>query len=731
MVVLVLCCLQPAIAGWASGDAISAILHKKAPSSVQYERWVGNVSEACIDAYASLAASHDRYGVNRLERVVDASGKLGAGLLDGNVYVQGSYDECLDTGDTQFCTLEAVKASQPSSPLLVIQTCLPSNCSRSDLLYVLELLDEALLDLLGPGGVVLLPVTCTSQKHPPFNAGAVVMVVVCVVFVVLAGLGTTVHWADDQLRVAARATWSRDSLNTSGKDEEGGGGGASGEKLPLLSRLASYKQRRGASDPPTKDPFPVRLAKCFSLLKNVPTILSTHQPASAITSLNGIRTLSMFWVITGHTFYFFSVSNNVKNPLLFLRYIAGRYSFQAIINAYFSVDSFFFLSGLLVSYLTLREMSRKNGRFPLLTFYVHRLLRLTPTYAFLLFFYWLLQMHLSDGPWYPTIAGVDSQPYNTCAKYWWTNLLYINNLYPSDVPAPESCMGWSWYLANDMQFYVVSPLMIVLLYHSLPLGLLSVGVFLLSCLTATGAIAGYYGYSASMYAGDQPSDPSQSLELYGRPYSRIAPYLVGIAVGYVFFKDHRIRVKGHRWLTLLLHVAMLLVAGVLLLETVYGLYNIYPPHNHMLSSTASVMYLTFSRFAWGLGLALLVFVCHSGYGGLINSFLSMGFWVPLSRLTFTAYLVHPIVGMAIVGGRRDPFYYTDIGVSIFVVGYVAMAYAAAGLVAAFVEFPLSNVELLVFSVLGIQRGSSTRNPVATQAVPSGTDVSVPHESKHA
>ena len=27
------------------------------------------------------------------------------------------------------------------------------------------------------------------------------------------------------------------------------------------------------------------------------------------------------------------------------------------------------------------------------------------------------------------------------------------------------CLGWSWYLANDMQFYVISPLVLFLVYR--------------------------------------------------------------------------------------------------------------------------------------------------------------------------------------------------------------------------------------------------------------------------
>ena len=49
-----------------------------------------------------------------------------------------------------------------------------------------------------------------------------------------------------------------------------------------------------------------------------------------------------------------------------------------------------------------------------------------------------------------------------CQEYWWANLLYINNLVPWK--GDKICNSESWYLSNDMQFYVVAPLFIVLLF---------------------------------------------------------------------------------------------------------------------------------------------------------------------------------------------------------------------------------------------------------------------------
>lgn len=47
-----------------------------------------------------------------------------------------------------------------------------------------------------------------------------------------------------------------------------------------------------------------------------------------------------------------------------------------------------------------------------------------------------------------------------CRSAWWTNLLYINNFVPKVYT--DQCVPWAWYLANDMQFFVIGMLILAL-----------------------------------------------------------------------------------------------------------------------------------------------------------------------------------------------------------------------------------------------------------------------------
>lgn len=81
-------------------------------------------------------------------------------------------------------------------------------------------------------------------------------------------------------------------------------------------------------------------------------------------------------------------------------------------------------------------------------------------------------------------------------------------------------------------------------------------------------------------------------------------------------------------------------------------YLVYGLHVVHLDIAGSALYASVGHSAWGAALAWIVIACCTGYGGCVNSALSCRLLQPLSRLTYCAYLVHPII-MAMTNFQMD------------------------------------------------------------------------------
>ena len=664
------------------------------------------VSDACIIGYEKVANATDDLDLPLLVDMVDAWGKPGAGLFEGNTFAYGAFDQCLAVdGLMEYCIGTVTNSIIPIP--LQLAMCVPKGCTTEDLAVVIN--DTLILQTNAA------TMFCTSKQKQPYNAGAIIMLIISALFVVMVIVATacdlSLKYTEDSRKKDIQVLDNEKVIS---------------DQTPILP---SNKKER---------PKAFLLVTAFSLYETVPVVLSTKQPSAAVTSINGLRVISMFWVILGHT-HVWLLAEGADNLKYLFSTVVRRFSYQPILNGYFSVDTFFFLSGLLVAYLTLRDMSRRKPgfkRFPILMYYIHRILRLTPAYAFVLFGYWFLSPHLGNGPIYNVATGVESAGYKNCVNFWWTNLLYINNLYPWKLDS--ECMGWTWYLANDMQFYILAPLMIIPLFVHFAFGLAIVAIFLAVSFSTTASLVGVFNFQASQFAGVfynyTEGDNTYSDLLYIKPYHRIMCYLVGIILGYLIYR--KVSLSLGRVANLVAYLSLWIVAVVTGLACVYGLYAVVDKNpasvtpwlvtNYIPSKVENVFYITLSRFAWGVALALLVFCCHNGYGGWVNKFLSWGFWVPLSRLTFMAYLVHPIVLNSVHGSMRAPLHYNDITIAVHAIGNTVLAFGAAFVLAVFVEFPLGNLEMAVFKLLGVSRRESARHGTEAQAEErEGTDSKPP------
>ena len=652
-----------------------------------------NLSEECLDSARHILEYHS-YSVNNVTipgpmviPLLDATGRQGPGLLTGNTRMTGSFDECFNYNYTQYCFANSLSPSPeitkrveiPDQVVWSLGLCAPKGCNTFDIGFLIN--ETAVLQ--AKQGTI----KCIDSRMPDYNAGAIIMLIITSIFVLLIMVGTVV---DNIPMIFAQNSVEKKHVNNRRPSYCDGGPVNSSEtdKYSDSEREPLVDQKKKNAKGGVR---PIEFLTAFSLFKTVPALLSTKQAPHVITSLNGMRVISMFWVILGHTYAHLALFEAVVDNRAIALDVFSRLSFQVVTQAYFCVDSFFFLSGVLLSYIVLREMKKRNGHFPFVPFYLHRYLRLTPTYAFVLFFAWFLTAHIACGP-----RLIDNFYNDACSSYWWTNLLYINNLYPWKLY--DQCVGWTWYLAADTQFYVISPAIIIAAYYFIPAGIIIAGLILTSGFIVTAYLTDKYDFQAnqfSLYAYDYVSKPGTSANfddaIYDKPWYRIGPFIVGLALGYIIYKNYKL--KFCHILNSILYGMMWAIAAFVALWLVFGLYFTW--HGHVPTTTENVIYITFSRFLWAFSLALVVFACHNGYGWFINSFLSMKIWTPLARMTFCAYLVHPVLIKIFYGQLQTSVHYTDFTVACHIVAFVVLSYGVAALLCLLVELPLGTVEILV------------------------------------
>ena len=170
--------------------------------------------------------------------------------------------------------------------------------------------------------------------------------------------------------------------------------------------------------------------------------------------IDGIRVLALFWIIFCHSFTFgMSITQNKIDALSW----SHNFAFQLISSGVLSVDTLFVLSGFLTAIVFIREVSKEElSRRLMFVYYLHRYIRITPTFILVMFVSIYLTPYFGSGPVYLSQQGFESEQCRS-NHYWWTAFLYIGNL----VKAENICLSVSTYLFNDMQFHWIAPLALI------------------------------------------------------------------------------------------------------------------------------------------------------------------------------------------------------------------------------------------------------------------------------
>jgi len=360
------------------------------------------------------------------------------------------------------------------------------------------------------------------------------------------------------------------------------------------------------------------LARAFSLRAGASGLVRRAPVGAAsgqarLTPLDGLRALSILWLIAFHSAWF---CWRLPPPT----YVALLHE-PALLPLWrgdFGVDVFFVLSGFLIAGM-LRDERARTGRVSLRTFYVRRLMRLWPALVAAA----LLELCAS-----PERAGTA-----------WATLLYLTDF----VPVERAFMGWTWSLAIEEQFYLVCPwLLTALAARSLRqelcvLALIALGLVALAAgLVARGP---FFAFDAEI-AINRPFDLwARAYDaLYAKPWMRSAPLLAGVTASLL-----------HRTPTFMQRLARARVLGGIGLAVAVGAAALatHWPLAFGTPRLVEVLYLALYRPIFGIAVAYLLLLAVSEHplGRAIGRALSARAFYPVAQLAYAAYLVNPVVAM--------------------------------------------------------------------------------------
>lgn len=134
--------------------------------------------------------------------------------------------------------------------------------------------------------------------------------------------------------------------------------------------------------------------------------------------------------------------------------------------------------------------------------------------------------------------------------------------------------------------------------------------------------------------------------LYIKTYARVGVYLVGFWAAWYFSKINRELKMTQKQKVSLWILSLAILYGLLLSHFVQeGSY------------TFGGLFPAFGRTLWALAMAYLIIACATGNGGIIARILNADFFLPFSRISYSSYLMHPLIYLLVILSCDKPLHF--------------------------------------------------------------------------
>jgi len=594
--------------------------------------------------------------------------------------------------------------------------CVPASCVGDDAVKVVsnnawcfKAFDAAyssVLSMLSIEGVQITAV-CEIPARETNSFGFVMVVFVFSVFVGLVLVASALYQYNVQFSVriqqALQQLQLNEQLNVNDAEQQQQPGGHAADEPSEVARQALLEKH-------------ARL-KSFSIQGIWASFVSLRSNTE-LNFLDGIRVLSMSWVVLGHSFFYY-LSDNGSNTLALAPFIPGapssdtheyevnKFSNIFIQYAFYSVDSFFWLSGVLGAYSMYRSVRKLGSDTQIVRAwykwlpmsYLTRYLRLAPIMFFVTAIEWKVLDQLPSGP-HTLVRGVHNLQ---CGDNWWKILLMSANLWMTkDNGDALSCMGHLWYVQCDWWCFMLLPLLVLIFIRNKKIGIFASLVPFTVCLILRFYFGFYYQFSANVFI--PPSQPihdgSIMSDSYMKPWARMAPYFIGVTLMFVMITiNEKYQQQGSKFA--LFKSTYFIILGVALFTL--GSLVMWPyddskaAPDHRWSSTANAIYYALCRPMWGVGLSLFAFAlryindAESKQISIIKHVLSYSCFQVIGKLTYCMYLVHLMIYGWWAADTVQAPYYTGWFITLLFIGVWCLSAVVGFVLHIFVESPMNNL----------------------------------------
>ncbi|KAH8356383.1 hypothetical protein KR084_009551, partial [Drosophila pseudotakahashii] len=561
-------------------------------------------------------------------KMIDAWGSIPSGILTGNSYDLGNFDECINIEKEnirgKYCFLTAAP-KQIEGLSITTATCFPASCSAAHMNKFLSQMMQRVLSVDIPGTLMSISdSTCQTNESEPWDG----LTIFAIVILSLMGCIVAFFTVYDYLFCKNQ------------------------DQLPAIVKVFSARANSRV---------------IFRIVEN-------KSNPNVIDCLSGIRCMSLFWVIYSHSYVSKMNSPNI-NLLEVLQWIQMPFS-SFIVHGFYCVDSFFFIGGLLVSLIALRMMDRTKGKLNVPLMYLHRLIRIVPILAVAILVYTKLMGVVAGGPLFKD--GFSGK--SVCQKSWFWTLLFVVNY------TNQKCLHHTWYLAVDMQLFLISPILLIAIYKwgkKAAAGIIVLIVLLSGCLFATMMVNNYSMMKNYTYVAQT--------KMYFATHTHATPWLIGFLFGYFLYLNQGRKFKLSWiavWSGWILCLAMIFTS-------IFALYPAIQSGAPPLSTLEESFYYTLTRLGWPMAIGWVVFACMQGYGGLANSFLSSPLWQPLSRLSYSIYIWHIFIQEINSKSIRTNSYFSDYQVMLRFWSTFGFTALLAFFMYLLVEAPIGGLDLFL------------------------------------